>query len=146
MNDQIKAVSATQPPQLDSREEHDSAQLIEERVSALDGDRLCTNCHYNLIGQPVLREPYYQMFIVRCPECATVAALQEFPPLGRWSHRWASYRWHWPPAPVLRSNDLWRRWLSEASCRLHYSPWRSSPDSTEITSVRLLTRGVWAHS
>ncbi|MCZ6837076.1 MAG: hypothetical protein O7G85_14965 [Planctomycetota bacterium] len=61
----------------------------EERVSVMYGDRLCTKCHYNLIGQPILREPHYGMFIARCPECATVAALQEYPQLGRWAHRWA---------------------------------------------------------
>lgn len=61
----------------------------EERVSALVGDRLCTNCGYNLTGQPVVREPHYRMLIVRCSECATVASLQEYPLLGRWAGRWA---------------------------------------------------------
>lgn len=60
-----------------------------ERVSVLYGDRLCTRCNYNLIGQPVLREPHYQLLIVRCPECATVASLQDYPQMGRWAGRWS---------------------------------------------------------
>jgi len=61
----------------------------ERRVGVMYGDRLCTMCNYNLIGQPVLRESHYDMLIVRCPECATVACVQEYPQLGRWAHRWA---------------------------------------------------------
>jgi len=61
----------------------------EQRVSALVGDRLCASCFYNLTGQPVLREPHYNMLIVRCPECGSVASVQEYPLLGRWSRRWA---------------------------------------------------------
>ncbi len=59
------------------------------RVSTLQGDRLCIACHYNLSGQPVLREGHYKMLIVRCPECGTVASVQEYPLLGRWASRWA---------------------------------------------------------
>lgn len=61
----------------------------EQRVSVVVGDRLCIKCGFNLAGQTVLREPHYQMFIVRCPECSTVASLQEYPLLGRWQQRWA---------------------------------------------------------
>lgn len=61
----------------------------EERVSVLVGDRLCTQCGYNLTGQAVVREPHYGMLIVRCSECATVASVQEYPLLGRWAGRWA---------------------------------------------------------
>ena len=60
------------------------------RVSTLIGDRLCIKCGYNLVGQPILRESHYDMLIVRCPECATVASVQEYPLLGRWANRWAS--------------------------------------------------------
>jgi hypothetical protein len=67
-----------------------AAMAAEERVSVLVGDRLCTTCGYNLTGQHVLREPHYHMLIVRCPECATVASLQEYPLLGRWANRWAA--------------------------------------------------------
>ena len=64
--------------------------LADVRVSTLIGDRLCIKCGYNLIGQPILRESHYDMLIVRCPECATVASVQEYPLLGRWANRWAS--------------------------------------------------------
>lgn len=65
------------------------AASTEPRVSTLVGDRLCIKCGYNLTGQPVKREAHYDMLIVRCPECATVASLQEYPLLGRWAGRWA---------------------------------------------------------
>ena len=42
-----------------------------------------------MIGQPVLREPHYNMLILRCPECGTVASIQDYPTLGRWANRWA---------------------------------------------------------
>lgn len=57
------------------------------RVSSLTGDRFCTGCGFNLAGQAVLREPHYGMLMVRCPECAAVASLQEYPLLGRWPTR-----------------------------------------------------------
>ena len=40
-----------------------------QRIAILIGDRFCTRCAYNLVGQSVLREPHYNMLIVRCPEC-----------------------------------------------------------------------------
>jgi hypothetical protein len=52
------------------------------------GDRFCTHCGYNLIGQQVVREDHYAMLIVRCPECAAVASVQEYPLLGGWAARW----------------------------------------------------------
>jgi hypothetical protein len=69
----------------------ESPQIIqsEQRISVIVGDRLCTNCSYNLTGQYILREPHYNLLIVRCPECATVASVQEYPLLGRWAVRWA---------------------------------------------------------
>lgn len=60
----------------------------DERVSILVGDRLCVSCGFNLAGQSVVREPHYRMLIARCPECGTVASLQEFPILGKWAMRW----------------------------------------------------------
>jgi len=68
----------------------DATGIAEQRVSSLVGDRMCIRCAYNLVGQPVLREPHYNMLIVRCPECATVASVQEYPLLGRWANRWAA--------------------------------------------------------
>jgi hypothetical protein len=52
------------------------------------GDRFCTRCGYNLIGQQIAREEHYSLLIVRCPECATVASVQEYPLLGGWAVRW----------------------------------------------------------
>lgn len=60
----------------------------ETNNSVLTGDRLCIHCGYNLIGLTITREPHYGLFITRCPECGTVASLQEYPLLGRWAKRW----------------------------------------------------------
>lgn len=62
----------------------------EMRVSTVVGDRLCAACGFNLTGQPVMKETTYNLFIVRCSECGTVASLQEYPVLGIWANRWAS--------------------------------------------------------
>ena len=59
----------------------------EERIGSLGGVRLCVRCGYNLVHQPILREARYGLFIVRCPECATVADLACAAPLGRWGGR-----------------------------------------------------------
>lgn len=74
------------------REPRDAAPEAQrdERVSILCGDRQCVGCAFNLSGQPVVREPHYRMLIVRCPECGTAAALQEYPALGKWAARWAA--------------------------------------------------------
>lgn len=60
-----------------------------DRLGTLIGDRICITCGYNLVNQPLVREPHYQMIIARCPECGTVASLQEYPLLGRWANRWS---------------------------------------------------------
>lgn len=60
-----------------------------DRVGILGADRPCTSCAYDLIGQPIVRDPVYQLLLVRCPECGTATALQEYPLLGRWAGRWA---------------------------------------------------------
>jgi len=59
-------------------------------VSVIAGDRLCTRCGFNLTGQEVVREDRYGLFVVRCPECGGVTALQEYPALNRWAGRWAA--------------------------------------------------------
>lgn len=56
-------------------------------VSTVVGDRCCTSCGFNLIGSPIVRESHYSMLIIRCPECGTCAAVQEYPLLGRWARR-----------------------------------------------------------
>lgn len=58
-----------------------------ERVSVLLGDRLCVKCGFNLHGQTIAREEHYGMLAVRCPECFTIASLQEYPTLGPWAAR-----------------------------------------------------------
>jgi len=63
---------------------------VEKRISTVIGDRLCIKCSFNLSGQPVVRESVYGMAIVRCPECSTIASLQEHPLLGRWAGRFAA--------------------------------------------------------
>lgn len=58
-------------------------------VGEISGDRACATCGFNLFGQQIIREPHYGLLIVRCPECSTAAALQEYPSLGRWAGRLA---------------------------------------------------------
>lgn len=79
-------MNETNPPAVATTEPQVQA---DQRVSTLVGDRLCIKCHYNLCGQPIVREGHYGMLIVRCAECGTVASLQEHPLLGRWAGRWA---------------------------------------------------------
>ncbi len=78
------------PPHPSSSPPEGEPARPDERVSTLIGDRLCIKCGYNLTGQSVVRESHYQMLIVRCPECATVASLQEYPILGVWAQRWGA--------------------------------------------------------
>jgi hypothetical protein len=73
------APAAAAPPTTD-----DSARRL------LTGDRLCAGCGHNLVNQPIVREPHYQLLIARCPECGTAAPLQEYPLLGRWAGRLAA--------------------------------------------------------
>lgn len=54
------------------------------------GERLCTGCSFSLAGQPVTRDPQYNLLIARCPECGTAASLQEYPGLSRWATRLAA--------------------------------------------------------
>ncbi len=70
-------------------QEQVASTMAEERIGQLCGDRLCVKCGYNLSGQHIVRESHYNMLIVRCPECGTVASVQEYPLLGRWAGRWA---------------------------------------------------------
>ena len=66
------------------------ADVPEQRVSVIVGDRLCVHCGYNLTGQSIYREPHYDLLIARCPECGAVASVLEYPVLGRWANRWAA--------------------------------------------------------
>jgi len=40
-----------------------------QRFQQLEVDTFCTNCGYNLHGQPVTRDPNLGLFVCRCPEC-----------------------------------------------------------------------------
>ena len=53
----------------------------------IGGVRPCLRCGHDLHGQSILREPEHGLFIARCPECGTVAALTEYPTLGVWGRR-----------------------------------------------------------
>jgi len=77
----------TDPPATDETGASRARPIGEQRVSVLLGDRLCVTCGFNLHGQTIVREPHYGMLAVRCPECSTLASLQEYPVLGRWAAR-----------------------------------------------------------
>jgi len=66
------------PPQVDTPTPH-----------TIRTDRPCARCGFNLFGQPIVREPHYNLTAARCPECGQLAALQEYPALGKWADRWA---------------------------------------------------------
>lgn len=68
--------------------DHAAASGSDSPVGAVKGDRFCIACGFNLHGQVILREPHYRLLIVRCPECAQVASVQDYPVLGRWARRW----------------------------------------------------------
>lgn len=61
-----------------------------ETLGHIQADRPCVRCGFNLFGQPIARDPHYQLPIARCPECGQVAALQEYPGLGVWVRRWSA--------------------------------------------------------
>ena len=67
--------------------EHADNPAEKRRVALVTGDRLCTSCGHNLVGHTVEREERYDLLIVRCTECGTVAAVQEYPGLGPWANR-----------------------------------------------------------
>lgn len=56
-------------------------------LGEIRADRPCTECGFTLFGQPITREPHYGLLIARCPECGTVASLQEYPLASRWVGR-----------------------------------------------------------
>lgn len=59
----------------------------DERLGILGADRPCAGCGFNLHGATIFREQHYRLVAVRCPECGTVAALQEYPAISRWAAR-----------------------------------------------------------
>jgi hypothetical protein len=75
---------------MEARTVETPSEVEARHMTVVTGDRLCVKCGYNLIGQLVVREEHYDMLIVRCPECATVTGVQEYPLLGRWANRWGA--------------------------------------------------------
>lgn len=67
----------------------EAARSGDERLGIVECDRFCTHCGYNLAGQTIVREPHYRMLVIRCAECGTIASVQEYPTLGRWSRAWS---------------------------------------------------------
>ncbi|MEM8757010.1 MAG: hypothetical protein AAGF47_04425 [Planctomycetota bacterium] len=70
------------PEQLVQRAGEQAGERVGERVGEITGERPCVACGYSLRRQPIVREPNYGLLIARCPECGTVAALQEYPALA----------------------------------------------------------------
>ncbi len=66
----------------------ESAQEMKPLGSTISTDRLCASCNFNLFGQLVHREPHYGLVVARCPECGTIASLQEYPAMTKWIGRW----------------------------------------------------------
>jgi len=62
--------------------ERDAGDLDQIRA-----DRACIGCGFNLYGQTVSKEEHYGLAIARCPECGTVAALQQYPLMSHWVNR-----------------------------------------------------------
>lgn len=65
----------------------ESQRFHDERLGTVLSDRVCVKCFFNLAGQPIVRERIYGLVAARCPECGTIAAIQEYPHLGRWPRR-----------------------------------------------------------
>lgn len=78
------------PPAISPSGPAPAGQRPPAALGQITGDRPCTGCGFNLVGQPITREPHYGLLLARCPECGCAAALQEYPLLGRWAARWGA--------------------------------------------------------
>ncbi len=58
-----------------------------DQFDEIRADRACIGCGFNLYAQPVTKEEHYGLAICRCPECGTVAALQQYPTMTHWVNR-----------------------------------------------------------
>lgn len=63
---------------------HTKTDHLSDQIRA---DRACAGCGFNLFGQSVIKEEHYGLAIARCPECGTVAALQQYPIMTHWVNR-----------------------------------------------------------
>lgn len=66
----------------------DPANAMTPLGSQVSTDRPCASCGFNLFGQMLHREPVYKLVVARCPECGTIASLQEYPAMSGWVGRW----------------------------------------------------------
>ncbi len=85
-NDDAPAPAAADP----AAHTAEASGATPERLGVVLGDRLCVECGFNLHGQTITREEHYRMLAVRCPECSTLASLQEYPVLGKWGARFGA--------------------------------------------------------
>ena len=76
-------------PMNDAPGAHSDAPMDTPTGHQIRTDRPCAGCGFNLFGQPIVREGHYGLVSARCPECGRLAALQEYPALGKWADRWA---------------------------------------------------------
>ena len=63
------------------------AERLQSTPDEIRADRACAGCGFNLYGQTVTKEEHYGLAIARCPECGTVAALQQYPVMTHWVNR-----------------------------------------------------------
>jgi len=122
----------------------------EEVLSTIVGDRACAACGFNLHGQHVFREPHYGLIAARCPECGTLAALQEYPALGKWSRRWAlvlAALWAVVLLAVFAGNTMTAFGMTIGSVEtasddadnllvVHYNEWVRSLDDEQRAGIR----------
>ncbi len=57
-------------------------------VDVILNDRFCLSCGESLHGEPISREPHYNMLITHCRRCHHVAPVQETSRLSRTAQRW----------------------------------------------------------
>ncbi len=60
----------------------------EQPVDVILNDRFCLSCGESLHGEPISREPHYNMLITHCRRCNHVAPVQETSRLSRTAQRW----------------------------------------------------------
>lgn len=76
------AASGGSPSASAGGQPHDAAGSASAVLGQISADRLCTHCGYNLIGQPIVREPKYGLLVTRCSECGTYSPTTEYPSLA----------------------------------------------------------------
>lgn len=60
-------------------------------VAHVQGDRLCTGCGRNLVGEPVRQDPVTQALVCQCPQCGRVEPMIQISVHAQlWLYRYAS--------------------------------------------------------